>query len=84
LVSGQRLGCLLNLVEIAIHVTGVFYTALAGPCSDWSGLINLVVRVARDLIGYQFGNAFDVDLRAGFSGPSATAAAMASTWPYDE
>jgi hypothetical protein len=34
-----------------------------------SGLINLEVRVARDLVGYELGNAFDIDLRAGLSGP---------------
>src|ERR1700719_2423605 len=35
---------------------------------DWRGLIDLVVRLARDLVGYELGNAFDVDLRAGFPG----------------
>jgi hypothetical protein len=31
------------------------------------GLIDLEVRVACDFVGYQFENAFDVDLRAGFT-----------------
>src|SRR5271169_6508186 len=36
---------------------------------DWSGLINLVVHVACDLIGYQLGSALDVDLCTRLPGP---------------
>jgi hypothetical protein len=31
---------------------------------DWRGLINLEVRVARHLVGNEFGNPFDIDPRA--------------------
>jgi hypothetical protein len=36
---------------------------------DWRGLIDLLVRVTRDLFRYELGNAFDIDLRAGFPAP---------------
>ncbi|MNV76914.1 hypothetical protein D3C71_1702980 [compost metagenome] len=38
-----------------------------GDLGDRRGLVELVVRLARDVLGHQLGHALDVDLRAGFA-----------------
>ena len=48
---------------------------------DWGGLIEFVVRFARDLLRDELGHAPDIDLRAGLTRPLATAFAIASMWP---
>ena len=48
---------------------------------DRSHLIELVMRLANDLLGHQLRHTLDVNLRTGLPRPSATAFAIASTWP---